>query len=180
MLKRILISLLFASPTLLFAQGTEETPQVRFGYLGYSAVFKAMPEYAQAQEELNLLRSKYEAEIKRADEEFNRKYGEFLQEQKEFPEAILLRRQKELQQLMEKSISFRDEVKQLLEEARQKMTEPVRAKLDEVLAVIAESHDFAFILNTDGNACPYIDPLCGTDVTEEAKALLGMQDDSAQ
>ncbi len=52
--------------------------QVKFGYLSYDEAIKSMPEYAVMQENINDLRSKYDAEQKRVEEEFNRKYEEFL------------------------------------------------------------------------------------------------------
>jgi len=181
MLKKILLIALFVIPVSLFAQTTVQpiqqtnTVQPKFGYLSYNEIFEAMPEYANAQESLNILKAKYDAEIKRADDEFNRKYAEFLQDQKDFPETILIRRQKELQQLMEKSIEFKNEIKELLRKAQQEMTAPVTAKMNEVLSAVGMAHNFDYILNTDQNAYPYINPLTGMDVTQEVKDLLGIK-----
>ena len=181
MLKKILIIMLFAAPMGLFAQATEQpvvaqevAPQPTFGYLSYDNVFKAMPDYADAQESLNQLKGKYEAEIKRAEKEFEKKYSEFLQNQKELPEAILLRRQKELQQLMEKSIEFKSEIKAQLAKAQEEMTAPVTAKLNAAIKTIAEQHKLQYVLNTDNNNCPYINPACGLDLTAEVMAALGI------
>lgn len=181
MLKKILLIALFVIPVSLSAQTTvlpiqqTNTAQPKFGYLSYNEIFEAMPEYAQAQESLNILKAKYDAEIKRADDEFNRKYAEFLQDQKDFPETILIRRQKELQQLMEKSIEFKNEIKKLLRKAQQEMTAPVTAKIHEVLSAVGMAHNFDYILNTDQNTYPYINPLTGMDVTQEVKELLDIQ-----
>ena len=38
--------------------------------------------------------------------------------------------------------------------------------------VVDNPHKYAFILNTDGNACPYIDPTMGEDVTNMLKEAL--------
>lgn len=178
----MLFTVLLTVPASLFAQTAAVGPaqdanagKPKFGYFSYNEVFKAMPEYADAQESLNMLQAKYDAEIKRADEEFNKKYAEFLQDQQNFPETILMRRQKELQQLMEKSIEFKNEIKELLRKAQQEMTAPVTAKMDEVLNAVGMAHDFDYILNTDQNAYPYINPLTGMDVTEEVKELLGIK-----
>ena len=80
-------------------------PKPKFGYLSYSEVIKLMPEYVRAQEKLNLLQQRYDEELARADNEFNLKFSEFLEGQKNFPENILLKRQKELQDLMEKNLT---------------------------------------------------------------------------
>ena len=48
------------------------------------------------------MQKQYEDEIKRASDEFNKKYAEYQQEQKNLPQNIQERRQKELQELSEK------------------------------------------------------------------------------
>lgn len=69
--------------------------QTRFGYFSYEEVLKSMPDYVLAQRSIDDLRVKYDAELKRAEEEFNSKYEEFLEVQKDLVPAILRKRQAE-------------------------------------------------------------------------------------
>ena len=69
---------------------------VKYGYLSYDEVFQSMPEYATMQANLQTLREKYEAEQKRVEDDFNKKYEEFLDGQAGFPKTILQKRQSEL------------------------------------------------------------------------------------
>ncbi len=182
MLKKILFTAFLFAPISLFAQNVfsnqQETTNKRpsFGYFSYSEVFQAMPEYADAQEALNILKEKYDKELQRSEEDFNKKYAEFLQDQKDFPETILMRRQKELQQLMEQSIDFKNEVKRLLDDAQQEVTAPVVEKLNAALNTIGTKYGFYYILNTDNNAYPYISADSGMDITQEVKDQLGIKD----
>ena len=57
----------------------------KLGYLSYNAVFQAMPEYAVSQRKLADLKAKYDKEAQRSEAEFQRKFVEFLQGQKERP-----------------------------------------------------------------------------------------------
>ena len=41
---------------------------------------------------------------------------------------------------------------------------PLKEQLNGVLAEVAKKHGFVMILNTDADACPYIDPTMGVDV----------------
>lgn len=141
----------------------------KFGYLSYSEVIRLMPEYALAQEKLNLLQQRYDEELTRADKEFNQKFAEFLEGQKTFPENILLKRQKELQDLMEKSIQFKSEMKALLEQARKDFCAPVEEKLNSLIAEVAEQLHLEYVLNTDNNSYPYISKELGLDITELVK-----------
>ena len=142
----------------------------KFGFLSYSAVIRLMPEYAQAQEKLDLLQKRYDEELIRADKEFNLKFAEFLEGQKNFPENILLKRQKELQELMEKSIQFKSELKTLLEQARKDFSTPIEERLNAIIGQVAQQLQLEYVLNTDNNTYPYINKDAGVDITELVKA----------
>jgi len=146
--------------------------QVKFGYFSYDDAFRSMPEYAIAQANLNDLRSKYDAETKRVEEEFNRKYEEFLEGQSDFAPTILQKRQTELQELLKKNVAFKAEASKLLQQAEVDAYAPLRDRLAKVLQTIGSREGYTFILNTDGDACPYIDPTMGEDVTEKVKEAL--------
>ena len=85
--------------------------QMRFGYLSYSEVLQAMPDYATVKSNVAKLQGQFEDEMKRAEEEFNKKYEEFLEGQHEFAVSIRNKRQSELQDLMEKNMAFKQEAR---------------------------------------------------------------------
>lgn len=161
-------------PLLAFVALTCSAQQgkVFFGYLSYKAALEAMPEYATVQKQMKDLRDKYEEEAKRNESEFNRKYEDFLAGQRDFPQTILEKRQSELQELMVKSVAFRDESRRLLEAAEREAYAPLRDKLAKALKVVGEKEGFAFILNTDNNACPYVNPSQGKDINQLVKNVL--------
>lgn len=148
--------------------------QVKFGYISYSAVCKQMPQYIQAQQQLAELKAQYEKEAARGEEEFRRKYADFLQGQKDFPANILQKRQAELQDVMERSIAFRQEAQQLLANAEQDLMQNVYSHLNAAIAGVVANQGYAFVLNTDGNATPYINPAMGDDVTDLVRVRLGI------
>lgn len=146
--------------------------QTRFGYFSYEAVLKSMPDYTLAKRSIDDLRLKYDAELKRAEDEFNNKYEEFLDTQRDLVPAILRKRQAELQELMQKNINFKNESQRLLEQAETEAYAPVRRKLSEAVSKAGQAKGYAFILNTDGDACPYVNPEMGEDATEAIKEAL--------
>ena len=139
---------------------------LRFGYLSYEQALLSMPQYATVQQQMADLRAQYQAETKRVEEEFNRKYEEFLEGQREFPKTILQKRQTELQELMEKNIAFRDESRRQLAAAEQEAMQPLKTRLNEVIAEIAGQQQLALVINTDANACPFIDPTMGVNIDQ--------------
>ena len=59
--------------------------QIQFGYISYEQILKELPEYAQATQDLAALKATYEEEAQKGEEEFQRKFVDFLQGQKDFP-----------------------------------------------------------------------------------------------
>ncbi len=146
--------------------------QIRFGYFSYETVLKQMPDYLLAQRSVDDLRLKYESEMKRAEQDFNAKYEEFLEVQRDLVPSILRKRQTELQEMMDKNIEFKKDAQRLLKQAETDAYVPVKKKLNEAVAKIAAEHGYAFVLNTDGDACPYVNPELGEDATELIKAAI--------
>lgn len=146
--------------------------QIRFGYFSYETVLKQMPDYLLAQRSVDDLRLKYESEMKRAEQDFNAKYEEFLEVQRDLVPSILRKRQTELQEMMDKNIEFKKDAQRLLKQAETDAYVPVKKKLNEAVAKIAAEHGYAFVLNTDGDACPYVNPELGEDTTELIKAAI--------
>ena len=169
-MKRIALSLMM---TLVFALAAN-AQGLRFGYFSYDAALKAMPDYALVQKHMADLKAQYEAEAKRVEDDFNTKYEQFLEGQRDFPQTILEKRQSELEELMQKNIAFKEESRRLLAAAEQEAMAPLHQKLSNALQSVGFLRGVAFIINTDQNACPFINPEMGIDVTEDVLKLLKM------
>ena len=140
---------LFSCACILSAQETVPTvsttapqqivikPQ-HFGYLSYE------------------LKKSYDSEMERAEQDFSKKFAEYIDGQRSFPENIMLKRQKELQLLMQQSMQFKQEAQELLAKAEAELMAPVRDRLNEAIQAVGKKRNYAYVLNTDANAYPYI------------------------
>ena len=126
--------------------GTTAAQEVRFAYVDADSVMRALPAYADAQAQLASIRAQYEQEIQYGEQAFQRQFSEFLEGQKNFPEPILLKRQRDLQDALEKGLAFRRDCDRLIRQAEQEHLAPLRKQVDEVIAAIGASGDYAFIL----------------------------------
>ena len=144
----------------------QENATMKFGFLSYEAALQSMGEYALVQKQMADLRTQYEAETKRVEDEFNAKYEDFLEGQREFPKTILQKRQTELQELMQKNIEFKENSIQELAKAEQEAMAPLRIKLIETLGNIGRERGYAFIVDTDQKALPFINPAMGEDINQ--------------
>lgn len=158
------------TPAIPVAEGALPLP--RFGYLSCDSALRALPAYAIALHNIEDLRGKYDAEMKRVEDEFNQKYEIFLDQQASLAPSIRQKRQAELQDLIEKNMAFKKEVAQLLAKAEAEAMRPLRESVNEAIARVAQQRRLAFVINTDANALPYADPAMGTDITAEVIASL--------
>ena len=150
----------------LSVSAQENNNAFRFGYLSYNAALQSMEAYATVQQQMADLKKKYEAEMKRVEKDFNRKYEEFLDGQREYPKTILQKRQTELQEMMAKNIAFKENSQVELARAEQEAMAPLRIKLIELIGTIAREQGFAFIYDTDTKALPFVNVDFGTDINQ--------------
>jgi outer membrane protein len=142
------------------------------GYLSYDSVLTHMSDYVIVQARMQQLRQAYQQELKRVEDEFNQKYEAFLEGQKDFPRTILLKRQTELQQLLQQNLEFKRQGQQELAQAEREALEPLRARISQAIAEIAREQELVVVVNTDSDACPFIDPDLSVDVTLEVLSRL--------
>ena len=170
--------LLSAQETVPFASGNANQQTIiqpqHFGYLSYNDVLHAMPQYQQAMKSLEELKKTYDQEMERSEQDFSKKFTEYLDGQKTFPENIMLKRQKELQQLMEQSLQFQKEAQELLTKSEEELMAPVHTLLKDAINAVGEKHNYAYVLNTDVNAYPYISS-DGENCTDAVLIQLGIK-----
>ena len=117
---------------------------LRFGYLSYEAALQSMPDYTVVQKKLADLRQQFQNETLRVEDEFNRKYEDFLEGQRDFPQ----------------------------EKAEQDLMAPLKIRLIEVLGKIGRERGYAFIVDTDTKALPFINPAMGQDLNQQVQDAL--------
>lgn len=144
-----------------------EAPVVlRFGYCNRQALIEAQPEYAVAMAQLDALRKQYEAEVTHNETDFRRQFTEYLYGQKEFPQAILLKRQRDLQAAMEQGLAFRAEADSLLAKAEGDLVQPIGARIDAAISRVAAERGYAYVVDTGSGAYLYLHPRLSEDITE--------------
>ena len=153
-----------ANPT---SQASNLGPHLYIGYLSYDSALVSMPQYAIAQGQIQEMRQAYNEELKRVEDEFNQKYEDFLDGQRDFPRTIMLKRQNELKDLLQKNVEFKQQGLKELRQFEEETLAPLRQKLQQVLANIAKKRGLALIVNTDSNACPFIAPEISIDIQQE-------------
>ena len=151
---------------------TAVAQQAKIGYFSYKAILEDMPDYVTAMLGVETLRKQYDEELKAASDEFNEKYELFLDQQSMLDEPIKQKRQADLQSLLDRNTQFRNESMRLLRQAEQDALAPVKQKLNKAIQSVGYSGAFLLIVNTDSEACPYIDSNSAEAVTAKIKSYI--------
>lgn len=158
-MRKFLFILLFV-PALLCAQPAQ------FGFFSLKAVMEELPEYTEAQNNYNSLLELCDAEVASGEEVLTRAYVSFLDGQSTFPEPILRKRQKELQDLVDRNVALRDQLKVWLEQAHDSLFAPILLNVDMAVERVCLHKELAYAIDTDKEAYRYVNPNFGVDITE--------------
>lgn len=156
---RKILFLLILLPATMFAQTVE------FGYFSLSAVLDSLPEYKTAQDNYNTLLEHCDSEVLRNEEELTRYYVSFLNGQSSFPEPILRMRQKELQNMVDRSVVLRDQLKEWLAQAHDSLFNPIINKVDKAIERVCICNNLAYAIDVDKEVYRFVNPRFGIDIT---------------
>ena len=151
-----------------------------FGYMDFNGAIKLMPEYSEAQLNLQKIQSDYKNEIDRSKREFERQYVEFMLEQDHLAPTIVAKRQKELQVLMDAYAEFRDSVQVDLESIRLEMLNPIKEKLLKAIYKAGMDLNLDYVIDTGTGAYLYINNDKGIDISNYVYKILGLQEDVSE
>ena len=167
MLKKIALILMLILPMSVFAQ--------KFGHIRSQEILIVMPEYTKAQADIQTMQKQYEDDMKRVEQEFQKKFTAFQEEQANLPKNILERRQKELQELNERAMQMQQDAQQQLQQSWMQMLEPIAKKIDDAIKAVGQEGGYVFIFDLNATQIPFINETYATDVTSAVKAKLGIQ-----
>ena len=166
MLKKIVLLLMLVLPMSVFAQ--------KFGHIKTQEILTVMPEYTKAQTDIQTMQKQYEDEMKRLQDEINKKFAAYQQEQANLPKNIQERRQKELQELNERGMQMGQDAQQQLQQSWLQMLEPIAKKIDDAIKAVGQEGGYIYIFDLNATQIPFINEAHSTDVTAAVKAKLGL------
>ena len=169
MLKKIALVMLLALPMGVFAQN------LKFGHINAQEIITVMPEFTKAQNDIQNL--ELTAELQRTQEEFNKKYQEFQQAiaKDSLPPNIAERRQKELQDMMQRQEQFQQDAQQQMAKAQNDAMAPIYQKLDNAIKAVGAAEGVIYIFDLARTSIPYVNESQSINLTSKVKANLGIK-----
>jgi len=140
---------------LLAAMMPTQAQNQRFGYVDTEYILENIPEYKDAQDELNTLSARWEKEIKAKYDQVEKMYRDYQTESVLLPEDMKRKREEEI-------IAKEKEAKDLqmkyfgpegdLFNKRTELVEPIQEKVFNAIQNIAETRNYAFVFDKASGA----------------------------
>ena len=156
MLKKIALVMLLALPMGVFAQN------LKFGHINAQEIITVMPEFTKAQNDIQTLEKQYQ--------EFQQAIAK-----DSLPPNIAERRQKELQDMMQRQEQFQQDAQQQMAKAQNDAMAPIYQKLDNAIKAVGAAEGVIYIFDLARTSIPYVNESQSINLTSKVKANLGIK-----
>ena len=164
-MKKLIIFLLMMLPLGVFAQ------ESKIAIVNTQEVIQAMPEFATMQKQMADMGAKYKNEMQVMQDEYNKKYSDFVAQQDSLTENIKMRRMQELQDMEQRTQNFIQISQQDFQKKQGELFTPIQDKLKNAIKAVGDEKGYTYILDPQivlyqGNTA--------VDATQFVKAKLGI------
>ncbi len=165
-MKKVILLALLLAPLSLFAQ--------KFGHFNSAEVLPNMKEYLAAETEIQALTKQYEDDLKRMQDELQKKSAEYDQQKANLLDNVRQRRETELQDLYNRIQQSYQDNQLSLQKVQQEKMKAISELVTAAIKKIGEAGGYVYIMDVSAGI-PYISTTLSTDVTAELKKALGIQ-----
>jgi outer membrane protein len=167
-MKKLVILLFTILPLAGFAQ------EVKIATVNQSEIFNAMPEVSAGETQIAALNEQYDKELKVMQDEYTKKYTEYVEKQDSLTENIKLRRQQDIQDMASRIENFMQVARQELEKKQQEVFTPIQEKMLNAIKAVGEEKGYTYIFTNNPQIVLYTGNNA-TDATPFVKAKLGLK-----
>ena len=139
----------------------------------------AMPEFEEAQKNLELFGRDLQEQMEQIQVEFNNKMADYEKNQATMAASIKQMKQQELQQLQQRYAEFQQIAQQDFQKKEAELLEPVQKKAQEAINKIAKANGYIAVFNTAVPSLVYFDESQLVDIAALVKKELGIVDKPA-
>jgi Outer membrane protein len=147
----------------------------KFGNINSAEIFDLMPEKAAIQKDMDALNSKYEKELQKMGEEYERKVSDLVAAKDSLPENIRTRRAQEIGELEQRIQNFRQVASQDFQKQQQQKLAPVFDKISKAIKEVGAENGFTYIFDLSNTGILYYSEQNTVNVLPLVKAKLGLK-----
>ena len=163
-MKKIIIALMLIAPMALSAQ--------KFGHINTQELFAQMPEVNQVKQQMDTIQSQYESQLASMNEEFQKKYQDFMAQEATMADAVKQIRQQELQEMQQRIQLFYQTAEQDIQRKQQELLAPVHEKMAKAIKAVGEREGYTYIFDSQAMVHIGNDAI---DATSAVKKELGIK-----
>ena len=134
----------------------------------------AMPEFEQAQKNLETFGKDLQEQMEQIQVEFNNKLADFQKNQATMAASVKQMRQQELEQLQQRFAEFQQIAQQDFQKKEAELIEPVQKKAQDAVNKIAKANGYIAVFNTSVPSLAYFDEAQLSDIAPLVKKELGI------
>jgi outer membrane protein len=159
--------------------GVSTVSAQKFARINLQEVIVAMPEFEEAQKNLETFGKDLQEQMEQIQVEFNNKLADFQKNQATMAASIKQMRQQELEQLQQRFAEFQQIAQQDFQKKESELLEPVQKKANEAVNKVAKNAGYLAVFNTAVPSLAYFDEAQLTDISALVKKELGITETPA-
>lgn len=151
----------------------------KFGRVDLAAVVTNMPEFTEAQANLEAYGKDLQDQLEQIQVEFNTLYADYEKNAATMNDSVRQLKERELQELQQRFADFQQIAQQDMQQKEADVMNPIYDKANEAVKKISAQGGYIAVFSTTGDqpgsaGLAYFDPAALTDITAAVKAELGI------
>ena len=154
--------------------GVSTVSAQKFARINLQEVVVAMPEFDEAQKNLEAFGKDLQEQMEQIQVEFNNKLADFQKNQATMAASIKQMKQQELEQLQQRYAEFQQIAQQDFQKKEAELLEPIQKKAQEAVNKISKANGYIAVYNTSVPSLAYFDEAQLIDIAPLVKKELGI------
>ena len=154
--------------------GVSTVSAQKFARVNLQEIVVAMPEFEEAQKNLEAFGKDLQEQMEQIQVEFNNKLADFQKNQATMAASVKQMRQQELEQLQQRFSEFQQIAQQDFQKKQAELIEPVQKKAQEAVNKVAKANGYIVVFDVSVPSLAYIDEAQTTDIAPLVKKELGI------
>ena len=148
----------------------------KFARVNLQEIVVAMPEFSEAQKNLEAFGKDLQEQMEQIQVEFNNKVADFEKNQATMAASIKQMKQQELEQLQQRFGEFQQIAQQDFQKKQAELLEPVQKKAQDAINKVAKTNGYIVVFDVSVPSLAYIDEAQAVDIAPLVKKELGIVD----
>jgi outer membrane protein len=121
--------------------------EIKIAYVTVQEIFASMPELSTIEKQLTDLNEKYTQELKAMQDEYQKKYSDYMAQQDSLTENIKLRRMQEIEGIRTRMENFVPIAQQDMQKKQEELYKPVQERIQNAIKAVGEEKGYTYIID---------------------------------